>query len=141
MKKVIAMLALATGLVFTGNNVMAQQAESAKVMPANVLKWNEVKHDFGTLTQNVPAPVAFEFTNTGKTPITLATVQGSCGCTATDYTKEPVAPGKKGKVNATYNAAALGNFTKTITVTTNTGEKHVLSITGKVEGKDQKTVN
>jgi pectate lyase len=60
-------------------------------------------------------------------------VQGSCGCTATDYSKEPIAPGKKGYVTATYNAANMGAFHKTVTVTANTDAPVVLVIKGEVK--------
>jgi hypothetical protein len=33
-----------------------------------------------------------------------------------DFTKEPIKPGKTGKITATYNAATVGNFNKTVYV-------------------------
>jgi hypothetical protein len=51
----------------------------------------------------------------------------------TDYTKEPIAPGKKGSVKATFNAAALGAFNKSIRVTANVeGGAETLYIKGEV---------
>jgi hypothetical protein len=87
----------------------------------------------GTIPQNTPKPIVFEFKNTGKTAVIVTNVQGSCGCTATDYTKTPIAPGKSGTVTATYNAANAGAFSKTVSVTTNaeTAVK-VLTIKGTV---------
>ena len=61
----------------------------------------------------------FEFKNTGSKSVLITNVQGSCGCTATDYTKTEISTGKSGKVTATFNAANKGAFTKTVTVTTN----------------------
>ena len=40
----------------------------------------------------------------------------TCGCTISDYTKSPIAPGKTGVIHATYNAANLGHIDKTLTV-------------------------
>ncbi len=40
----------------------------------------------------------------------------TCGCTISDYTKAPIAPGKTGVIHATYNAANLGQINKTLTV-------------------------
>jgi len=51
--------------------------------------------------------------------VIITDVKAACGCTATEYTKTPVKPGETAKVVATYNAAAKGAFTKTVTVTTN----------------------
>lgn len=132
MKQLIACFLLVFGFVMASTGAFAQTTPAAQPK-ASVMKWKETKKNMGKLTQNQPQPYTFEFTNTGKTPIILTNVQGSCGCTATDYTKEPVMPGKVGKVTATYNAATMGAFTKTVTVTSNTGEPAtVLTIEGEV---------
>ena len=59
--------------------------------------------------------------------------QASCGCTVTKYSKDPISPGSSGYVTATYNAAKVGVFTKTVTVNANTdGNPVVLTIKGEV---------
>lgn len=82
-------------------------------------QWVEETHDFGTIPQGTPVTWKFEFVNTGKEPLIVSNVQKTCGCTITDWTKEPVAPGQKGFVSAEYNAAKEGPFTKAITVMSN----------------------
>jgi hypothetical protein len=79
-------------------------------------------------------PVTFEFVNTGTVPLVISQVQGSCGCTATDYSTAPIPPGKSSKIVATYNAAAPGVFHKTVTVTTtaDTSSPQVLTLQGTV---------
>lgn len=52
-------------------------------------------YDFGSIPQGVPAEARFEFTNTGKEPLIITDVQKTCGCTKTDWSKEPIAPGQK----------------------------------------------
>ncbi len=87
----------------------------------------------GEIPQNKPKEVDFEFKNTGKTAVIITNVKASCGCTATDYTKTPIQPGETAKVKATYNAAAKGAFSKTVTVTTNAEDApKVLSFKGTV---------
>ncbi len=83
---------------------------------AGEFKWSEETHDFGTIPQGTPVKNKFEFTNTGKEPIIVSNVQKTCGCTVTDWTKEPVMPGQVGFVTAEFNAAKEGPFTKAITV-------------------------
>jgi hypothetical protein len=61
----------------------------------------------------------FEFTNTGKEPLILQQVQPSCGCTAPVWTKEPIAPGEKGEILATYNPGGPMPFDKILTVRSN----------------------
>lgn len=124
MKKLIALFALVLGFAFTSN---AQGA----------LKFKQEKHDFGTITEGTVATYSFEFTNTGKTPVVISNVQPSCGCTTPDWTREPVMPGKTGKVTASYNSAGRpGNFNKTVTVMNNGQVSQiVLSIQGNVAAK------
>ncbi|HNV99538.1 MAG TPA: DUF1573 domain-containing protein [Chitinophagales bacterium] len=83
---------------------------------AGEFSWVEETHDFGTIPQGIPVKNKFEFTNVGKEPIIISTVVKTCGCTALDWTKEPVMPGQKGYVLAEFNAAKEGPFTKAITV-------------------------
>jgi hypothetical protein len=87
-----------------------------------VFAWTNTVYDFGKIKVGVPVTYEFTFTNTGEIPLVISTVQASCGCTVTSYTKEPIAPQTKGFVTATYNAASIGVFTKTVTVNANTEE-------------------
>lgn len=96
--------------------------------------WAKESHDFGEIPQGKPVSVEFTFTNSGDEPLLIADVATSCGCTASDYTKEPIAPGKTSKIKVTYNAANPGNFTKTITVNFQDASlKKVLNIKGTVK--------
>jgi hypothetical protein len=87
-----------------------------------IFAWAATEFDFGRIKAGVPVSYEFEFTNDGEIPLVISTVQASCGCTVTSYTKEPIEPGGKGFVKATYNAASAGQFTKTVTVNANTEE-------------------
>lgn len=104
-----------------------------KIKEANGITWKSESIDLGEIPQNKPKEVDFEFKNTGKTAVVITNVKASCGCTATDYTKTPVQPGGTATVKATYNAAAKGTFSKTVTVTTNADDiPKVLSFKGTV---------
>jgi hypothetical protein len=66
----------------------------------------------------------------------ISSVQASCGCTVTSYSKDPIPPGAQGYVTATFNAAKVGQFTKMVTVTANTEQSTVqLTIQGEVVGE------
>jgi len=96
--------------------------------------WAKESHDFGEIPQGKPVSVEFAFTNTGDAPLLIADVATSCGCTASDYSKEPIASGASSKIKVTYNAANMGAFTKTITVNFSDAEaKKVLMIKGTVK--------
>ncbi|MNF91131.1 hypothetical protein D3C84_737240 [compost metagenome] len=114
----ISMLALALGLMSFSAIVPVKVIASKIETTASTIAWKAETIDVGQIPQGTPKAIVYEFKNTGKTAVVITNVQGSCGCTATDYTKEPILPGKTAKVTATYNAANKGAFTKTVTVTT-----------------------
>jgi hypothetical protein len=87
-----------------------------------IFSWIATEFNFGKIKVGVPVTYEFSFTNSGQIPLVISTVQASCGCTVTSYTKDPIEPGAKGFVKATYNAANVGQFTKTVTVNANTDE-------------------
>jgi hypothetical protein len=83
---------------------------------ADVAKLDTETFDFGKVKQSVPATATFTVTNIGTEPLIIEQANPTCGCTISDYTKSPIAPGQTGTINATYNAAALGAIHKTLTV-------------------------
>lgn len=80
----------------------------------DVAKFNEEKHDFGKIKQNVPAIYFFEITNNSSKPLVIESATASCGCTVPEYPKEPIVPGKTAKIKVQYSAAAMGHFDKDV---------------------------
>lgn len=102
------------------------------LLPA--FSWTETVFDFGKIKHNNPVTHEFRFVNKGADPLIITSVQASCGCTVTKYSKDAIAPGSEGFVTATYNAATKGVFNKTVTVNANTTDGVVvLSIRGEVQ--------
>lgn len=92
-------------------------------------------YDFGKIKEaDGNATHIFEFTNKGNAPLVVNRVQASCGCTTPTWSKEPVAPGKKGNITVVYAAPGRpGVFNKTITVFSNdTVSNAILTIKGEV---------
>lgn len=117
----ISMLALTLGLMsFTGNPV--QNNGTVKEVTVGGIVWKSEFIDVGEIPQGTPKTIEFEFKNNTDKEVLITNVKPTCGCTAADYTKTAIAPGKSGYVKATYNAAAAGYFEKTVTVTTNAEE-------------------
>ena len=86
------------------------------------IKFDKVTHNFGSFSEKVPVQkVTFSFTNVGNKPLVINQAIASCGCTVPSYTKEPIAPGKKGQISVTYNGKGMfpGHFKKSITVRSN----------------------
>jgi len=82
--------------------------------------WEQTEHNFGKIEKDVPVTTEFTFVNSGSVPMVITEAKGSCGCTVTDYTQSVIEPGRSGTVTAIYNAAKLGVFSKSVTVTANT---------------------
>ena len=101
---------------------------------------------FKTLTierNNIPfgsdETFTFTFKNTGKEPIIISNVQTSCGCTTAKKPEAPVAPKKSADISVKYDTKRVGQFTKTITVTSNVSEPIVLTIKGTVLPQENTT--
>ena len=58
----------------------------------------ETEHDFGIIKQGERVSHTFIFTNNGNSDLILNNVSASCGCTVPEYDKNPIAPGKDGKI-------------------------------------------
>ncbi len=98
------------------------QVAAATNQPASDLAVASVDNqsfDFGKIKQGVPVTHEFSFVNKGKVPMIITNAQPSCGCTIPAWTKDPIPPGGQGFVKATFNAAGVGAFDKTVTVTAN----------------------
>ncbi len=105
---------------------------------ADVAKFTTETIDFGKIKQNVPQKGTFIVTNTSSEPLIIEQANPTCGCTISDYTKEPIAPGKTGVINATYNAAAAGHFEKHLTVKfAGVDEMKSITFTGEVVPAEQ----
>jgi hypothetical protein len=134
MKKIALTLFGLALVALTLAQELALNTVSENLMNENAaFSWNSTKFDFGKIAVGVPVTHEFSFINTGATPLVITSVQASCGCTVTSYSKEPIEPGGTGFVSATFNAAKAGQFTKTVTVNANTDESIVqLTIQGEV---------
>ncbi|AKD56652.1 DUF1573 domain-containing protein [Spirosoma radiotolerans] len=108
-------------------------ASIAMTVPAALFNWRSATHDFGRIAQGKPVTAEYTFTNTGELPLVINSAKGSCGCTGVDYPKGAVLPGQTGKIKATFNAAALGAFNKTVLVESNAeGGSQTLYLKGEV---------
>ncbi|NLR60882.1 DUF1573 domain-containing protein [Chitinophaga polysaccharea] len=112
MKKFI--LSLFASMLLT-TALWAQSAPAQNPTDTKV-KFAKETVDFGKTDFNKPVTADFEFTNISKEPVLIEAARASCGCTTPKWTQEPILPGKKGKVTATYSANSLGQQNKTIWV-------------------------
>ncbi len=130
MMKRIAFILLLT--IIAAGSAFAQQKPS--------MDFSRAEHNFGTIKEEMGAvSTQFEFTNNGNSPLIIQRVSASCGCTTPSYTSEPVLPGKKGTISASYSTVRRpGTFNKTIRVYTNVPDTvYVLTIKGNVTPRKQ----
>jgi hypothetical protein len=134
MKKSILILGIVVSSLAVFSNICASPLHPIiRLWEDASFKWISTVFDFGSIKRNVPVHHTFKFTNNGDAPLLITSVQASCGCTVTQYSKDPIAPGAEGFVKATYNAANVGVFNKTVTVNANTeGGAVLLTIKGTV---------
>ncbi len=107
-----------------------------------IIQFNKDLHDFGTIKAGEKVDYTFSFTNTGNADLLVSNAQASCGCTASDYTKQPIKPGKKGMLKVSFDSAGKpGLQQKTVTLTTNTANgNEIVTIKAFVE-QDNNTNN
>ncbi|KAB1157715.1 DUF1573 domain-containing protein [Flavobacterium luteum] len=124
MKKLIVLLLI---VVFNSSTF----AQGAKIE----FKAEDNTIDYGRIEKNSDNGIrAFEFTNTGDAPLIITEVQSTCGCTIPTKPKEPIMPGKTGKIEVKYNMS-IGPIRKTITVESNATNYEDGRIALKIKGE------
>ena len=103
--------------------------------PTTTIGFKVDSHDFGKVMQDSENKYAFTFTNTGNAPLVITNAVGSCGCTAPEYPKHPIAPGASEIINVVYKPGKQeGLQNKTDTETANTEpSQSVLRISADVQ--------
>jgi hypothetical protein len=115
-----------------GSGGMETSANEGQGAP--VISFDKDQHQFGTIFSGERVVYSFRFTNTGDAPLVITGTRSSCGCTAGEYTKDPVPPGGQGRVSVEFNSAGRNGFqSETLWVMTNTDPPdHRLRITADV---------
>jgi hypothetical protein len=122
----LLMIAIATGFVACNSaadkapqDVASIRKDSSKF---TTIQWLDTAIDFGTAKKGEKVIITFRCKNTGDKPLYLFDVRPGCGCTLADYTKEPIAPGKEGKIDAQFdtNKGIVGSVHKTVSASSNT---------------------
>jgi hypothetical protein len=115
-------------------------ADGKADVPVSEIKFDKDTFNFGEVLEGEKVSHSFTFTNTGDNDLVISNARGSCGCTVPEWPKEPIAPGKSGKIDVVFNSDGKpGNAIKSVTVSTNTEPAtHQLFITGFVKKAEEK---
>jgi len=119
MKALNLMVGLLMALPVLGQENEAPADAQGALLGARIT-FQEVSRDFGDISQGEKIEHVFQFENTGNEALILSNVLTTCGCTATEWPRDPIAPGKPGKINVTFDSSGkMGKQNKVITVISN----------------------
>lgn len=78
--------------------------------------------DAGEVIKGELVKASFTVENTGKFPLVIAEVKGSCSCTVASKPEKPIAPGEKAKISAEIDTerTSIGVITKSLRIVANT---------------------
>ncbi|MBV1923635.1 MAG: DUF1573 domain-containing protein [Flavobacteriaceae bacterium] len=126
-RKFISLFAFA--FLFIGFAMQAQD----KATTEGVFEFETEVIDYGTIDYDSDGNRTFTFTNRGRSPIIIADIKSSCGCTVPKYSKKPIMPGETSTIDVKYSTKRVGAFSKTITINSNAFEgRKTLKIKGNV---------
>ncbi len=104
-------------LFFASSVSVAQEASN---VPGPVITFEESEFNFQDIHQGDKVEHIFDFENTGDAPLIITNVQTTCGCTATNWEREPILPGAKSSIKVNFNSAGkMGRQNKVITIISN----------------------
>lgn len=103
-------------------------AMSAQHKISESMEIDKTVHNFGEIMMDEgPVTCTFTLKNIGQKPSVIYNVATSCGCTDVKWTREPVRPGGKGTITATYsNDEGAYPFDKSLTVYLSDSKKPVI---------------
>ena len=129
--------------VISGQDGIAQNSNdtpstsnSASLENEDSFVFDKIEHDFGKISEsNGDVECEFTFKNMGETPLAITKVTVSCGCTAPEWPKEPIASGEQGYIKVRFNPKGFsGSFNKLLTVYSNGNPaRKSLKIKGDIE--------
>lgn len=76
----------------------------AKANPLTHAVLSQSHYEFGKIKKGDKVEHSYEITNTGNNPLIITEVKPACGCTAPSYTKDPILPGKTGKITLSFDS-------------------------------------
>ena len=105
----------------------------ATILPARgELIWESPTQEFERLPEDGAVEAHYGFKNTGSTPVTIARINSSCGCTVAQTDKKTYLPGESGQITARFsfgNRKGLQRKVITVGLTDGTEQQLALDVT------------
>lgn len=107
-------------ILCVGFGVVAQSTTADQPQNGPKITFSESSHEFGDINQGDVVSYVFKYENTGNEALVISDVRTSCGCTATNWSREPLAPGESGEIKVNFNSRGkLGVQNKVVTIMSN----------------------
>ncbi len=107
-------------ILCVGFGVVAQTTGAEEVQNGPRITFTESAHNFGDITQGDRVTHVFKYENTGNEPLIRSDVRTTCGCTATNWDREPLAPGATAEITVNFNSRGkMGMQNKVVTILSN----------------------
>jgi hypothetical protein len=104
------------------NVIQVENSESPSEsvhLQADIL-FDTLSHDFGTIIEGERVLCYFEYENTGEGDLVITEVETTCGCTTSDWKKEPLKPGERAHLQVAFDThGRSGAQLKPVAVKTN----------------------
>jgi hypothetical protein len=101
------------------NPISASGKSNTDILPK--FKFSETNHDFGVIIQGEKVSYTYTFKNVGGSDLIITSASASCGCTVAHYDKNPIPPGKDGKIEIIFDSnGKTGMQHKAVSVMANT---------------------
>lgn len=125
MKKLILVLGLCAWLFEASAQESTVAIDTLPVSNNPRITFQVQEYNFGNIKLGEAVSYHFEYTNTGKQPLRLLSVQTSCDCTTTIWDKKPLEQGEKAKITVIYTPKPnqIGEQRKVILVISNAQNK------------------
>ncbi len=125
---------LSTSMVQNPATLAGTDSASLAKMPK--MTFSDTAHNFGNLKDGEVVEYDFQFTNTGGSPLLVTGAESTCGCTASDFNRAPIAPGATDRIRVRFDSKGkTGHQEKGVTIYANTPNIPTLQITAEVAGK------
>lgn len=74
----------------------------------------------GKITEGDTLLMVYSFTNIGDVPLIISNYEVACSCTEVTFPKEPILPGKEGKISVSFDSdGKIGYQDRTISLFSN----------------------
>ncbi|MEQ8473194.1 MAG: DUF1573 domain-containing protein [Marinoscillum sp.] len=103
-----------------GFGVVAQSSDTEETQSGPKITFSESTHAFGDIYQGDRVTHTFSYENSGNEALIISDVRTSCGCTATNWSREPLAPGESADITVNFNSRGkMGMQNKIVTIMSN----------------------